>query len=71
MPPIKTEADYEAALERIKALSDRGTPRTASEEVEFDTLISTVYDYEEKNFPMDIPSPEDMARFRAEQEGGL
>lgn len=51
--PIKTEADYEAALKEIEQLweSSYGSP----EGDKLDVLITLVEEYEEKHYP--IPSP--------------
>jgi len=51
--PIRTEADYEAALARVAALMDarEGTP----EGEELDVLVDLVEVYEDKHFPMGYP----------------
>lgn len=51
--PIKTEADYIAARERIWALMD-AEPDTP-EENELEVLAILVDAYERKQFPMDTP----------------
>lgn len=54
---IHTEADYEAALERIDALMD-GDPDPASPEgQELERLSLLVERYEEERFPMGLPTP--------------
>ena len=65
--PIKTEKDYEAALERVMGLMDakEGTP----EGDELDILGTLVEAYEAKNFPIDKPNPIEVLRFRMEQFG--
>ncbi len=52
--PIKTEADYEAALKEIEQLwgSSYGSP----EGHKLDVLVTMVEAYEEKHYP--IPPPE-------------
>ena len=64
---IKTEADHAAALARIEELfsAKPGTP----EGDELDLLVTLVELYEEKHFPMDLPSPVDAIRFRMDQQG--
>jgi len=65
--PIRTEADHEAALERVDALMDAkpGTP----EGDELDVLAELVEHYEEKHVPMGFPSPVAAIEFRMEQAG--
>ncbi|MGF6312515.1 HTH-type transcriptional regulator/antitoxin HigA [Bradyrhizobium sp. i1.8.4] len=65
--PIRTNADYEAALDRISELMDAhaGTP----EGIELDVLVDLVELYESKNIPMGVPSPVAAIEFRMEQAG--
>jgi HTH-type transcriptional regulator / antitoxin HigA len=63
--PVKTEADYEAALERIDVLMDAaaGTP----EADELEVLAALVELYEETHYPIGFPDPVAALRFRMEQ----
>jgi len=65
--PIRTEADYEAALARIDTLMDAeaGTP----EGEELDVLTDLVEHYEAKHVPMGFPSAAAAIEFRVEQAG--
>ncbi|SRR5712692_84187 len=65
--PIRTAADYEAALRRIEALwgSDRGTPQSD----ELDVLATLVEAHERAHYPIDLPDPIEAIKFRLEQEG--
>ena len=65
--PLKTEPDYEEALERINQLmdSDLGTP----EGDELDVLSVLVEKYEEVNHPIETPDPIQAIRFKMEQFG--
>ena len=65
--PIRTEADYEAALARIEQLWDAalGSP----EGDELDILVDLVELYELKYVPMGYPSPAAAIEFRLDQEG--
>ena len=65
--PIRTEADYKAALARIDALMDAepGTP----EGEELDILTDLVEHYEAKHVPMGYPSAVAAIEFRLEQAG--
>lgn len=66
--PIRTEADYEAALARAGTLMDAesGTP----EGEELDVLVDLIEHYEAKHVPTGYPSPLAAIEFRMEQ-GGL
>ena len=53
--PIRNEADYNAALERIEALMDAGPDTVESDELE---VLSLMVDaHEKKHFPIDNPDP--------------
>ncbi len=65
--PIKTEADYEAALERISTLMD-ADPNTPEAD-ELDVLATLVEVYEEKHYPINFPDPLSAITFRMEQSG--
>jgi HTH-type transcriptional regulator/antitoxin HigA len=67
MKMIKTEGDYQAALARIDELMDArlGTP----EGEELDLLSHLVEVYEERVYPIPMPSPIEAIRFRMEQQG--
>jgi len=66
---IHTEADYEAALKRIDALMD-GDPDPASPEGQELELFSLLVErYEQKKFPMDLPTSLEAIQFRMEQQG--
>lgn len=65
--PIKTEADYDAALSRIDMLMDAemGTP----EGDELDVLATLIEAYEAKQYPISPPDPVEAIKFRMEQAG--
>ena len=65
--PIKTNADYEAALARAETLMD-AEPNT-SEADELDVLATLIEAYEDTHFPMDLPDPVDAIKFHNEQQG--
>ncbi len=67
LTPIRTEADYEAALARIEQLWD--APLGSPEGDELDILVDLVELYELKYVPMDYPSPAAAIEFRLDQEG--
>lgn len=63
--PIRTKADYRAALKEIEALmeAEAGTP----EGERLDVLATLVEAYERKHFPMDLPDPVEAIKFRMDQ----
>ncbi len=65
---IRTEADYDAALERIEELVFRGKSRTEEETNELEVLALLVQQYETSAFPIEVPDPIDAIRFRMEQQ---
>jgi HTH-type transcriptional regulator/antitoxin HigA len=67
LKPIRTEADYEAALSEMERLwgARSGTP----DGDRLDVLATLVEVYEEKHHPMDPPDPIEAIRFRMEQQG--
>jgi len=65
--PIKTEADYEAALARVDELMD--AKKDSPEGDELDILATLVESYEGKYHPVNAPDPIEAIRFRMEQSG--
>lgn len=67
LKPIRSEADYEAALAAIERLwgARSGTP----EGNRLDILATLVDAYENEHYPMDPPDPIDAIKFRMEQQG--
>ena len=65
--PIRTEADYRAALTRIETLMDarEGTPEGDL----LDVLVTLVEAYERKHYPVDLPDPVAAIKFCMEQNG--
>ena len=64
---IKTENDYNQALERLEVLFDakKGTP----EGDELELLSILIEQYENTHFPIDLPDPIEAIKFRMEQLG--
>ena len=63
--PIRTKADYRAALREIEGLM---TARAGSREGErLDIMVTLVEAYERKHFPLDLPDPVEAIKFRMEQ----
>jgi HTH-type transcriptional regulator/antitoxin HigA len=65
--PIRTEADYEAALKNLAALwgSPSGTPNGDR----LDVLATLIDLYEARHHPMDPPDPIEAIKFRMDQQG--
>jgi len=65
--PIRTEKDYEKALERVEKIMDA---EFGSEEFdELEILSTLIENYEAKYHKIDIPDPIEAIKFRMEQEG--
>jgi len=65
--PIKTEADYRAALREIETLMDAAPDSAAGERL--DVLVTLVEAYERQRYPLDLPDPVEAIKFRMEQLG--
>jgi HTH-type transcriptional regulator/antitoxin HigA len=67
LKPIRTEADYEAALAEVERLwgATAGTPQGDR----LDILATLIDAYESERYPMDPPDPIDAIKFRMEQQG--
>lgn len=65
--PIKTDADYRAALKEIESLmtAEAGSP----EGERLDVLVTLVEAYERRHFPLELPDPVEAIKFRMEQSG--
>lgn len=63
--PIRTEADYDAALEYIAILMDK--ERTKVETDDLDVLTTLVENYEDRVHPVDFPDPVSAIKFRMDQ----
>ena len=64
--PIKTDADYRAALKEIENLmmADPDTP----EGEKLDVMTTLIEAYEAKHFPMDLPDPVEAIKFEMERK---
>ena len=65
--PIKTDKDYNQALERLETIFDakKGSP----EGDELEVLGILVDQYENQHFPIGLPDPIEAIKFRMEQMG--
>ena len=67
--PIKTEADYERALEEVAALVERNPPADSDDADRLEVLATLVSKYEEARFPIERPTPIEAIQFRMDQLG--
>ncbi len=67
LKPIRTKADYKAALGEISRLLDAEPGSALAEKLEILSIL--VEDYEERRHPVDPPDPIEAIRFRMEQQG--
>jgi HTH-type transcriptional regulator/antitoxin HigA len=65
--PIKTEKDYDLALERVNTLFD-AKPNT-DEGDELDILVTLIEKYEQIHYPIPEPDPIEAIKFMMEQKG--
>ena len=65
--PIRTHADYRAALEEVEALMDAAPASAAGERL--DVLTTLIEAYERKHYPLDLPGPVEAIKFVMEQRG--
>jgi HTH-type transcriptional regulator / antitoxin HigA len=67
LKPIRTKANYKAALAEMERLwgAKSGTPKGDR----LDVLATLIDAYETQHYPMDPPDPIDAIQFRMEQQG--
>jgi len=65
--PIKTDNDYEKALERLEDIFDSKFGTKEGDELEILTIL--IEKYEKENFPIEMPDPIEAIKFRMEQLG--
>ena len=65
--PIRTKADYKAALEIVDSLM--GAQARTPEGDRLDVLVTLIEAYERQHFPMDLPDAVEAIKFRMEQQG--
>lgn len=67
--PIRTDADYQAALKKIAALMEADPELGTPDGDRLDILATLVQAYEQRHFPMDLPDPVEAIKFRMDQQG--
>lgn len=65
--PIRTDADYRAALEEIETLMMAASDTPEGEKL--DVLVTLIEAYEHKHYPLDLPDPVEAIKFEMEQKG--
>ncbi len=65
--PIKTEKDYEQALERLDMIFDAKKGTKKGDELEILSIL--IDNYEREKFPIGMPDPIEAIKFRMEQMG--
>lgn len=64
---IKTEAEYEAAMQRLEIIFDSKMNTPEGDELELLSLL--IDNYEKEHFPIDLPDPIETIKYRMEQLG--
>ena len=67
--PLRSQADYEAALDEIERYFDNEPKPGTSAVDRFDLLALVIEDYEKKRWPIDPPDPVDAVRWRMRAGG--
>ena len=65
LKPIKSENDYHQALERLEVIFDAQPGTKEGDELEILGIL--IENYENENFPNDLPDPIEAIKFRMEQ----
>ena len=65
--PIKTDADYRAALIETEALMSAKPNSPEGEKL--DVMVTLIEAYEARHFPLDFPDPVEAIKFEMEQKG--
>ncbi len=69
LKPVRTEADYNAALKVIERYFDRPPRRGTVEADTFDVLATLIEAYERKRWSIDSPNPVEVLRYRMSTGG--
>lgn len=67
--PVRTKADYKAALARIEALIALQPKKGTAAYDELDVLGTLVDAYEETHYPIDVPDPVEAVKYLMEEQG--
>lgn len=67
--PVRTKADYKAALARIEELIALQPKKGTAAYDELDILGTLVAAYEETHYPIDAPDPVEAVKYLMEEQG--
>jgi HTH-type transcriptional regulator/antitoxin HigA len=67
--PLRTEADYEAALQAIAKYFENQPKPGTPEGDRFDMLALVIGDYEDKHYPIEAPEPVEAIKIAMERKG--
>mgnify|MGYP000007439808 CR=1 FL=1 len=67
--PIRTEADYKAALKEVAALMESDPALGTPDGDRLDVLVTLVQAFEARHYAIDLPDPIEAIKFRMEQAG--
>ena len=67
--PIRTEADYHAALKLVAPYFDNEPEVDGDAGAHFEAMLTLIEAYEAKHYPIDPPDPVEAIKFRMEQQG--
>lgn len=65
--PIKTEEDYQKALDRLEIIFNAEPETPEGDELEVLSIL--IENYEDESFPIEMPDPIEAIKFRMEQLG--
>jgi HTH-type transcriptional regulator/antitoxin HigA len=67
--PIRTEADYQAALQLVAPYFENEPEIDSDAGAHFEAMMTLIEAYEAKHYPIDPPDPVEAIKFRMEQQG--
>ena len=67
--PIRTEADYQAALKSVAPYVDNEPEVDSDAGAHFEAMVTLIEAYEAKHYPIAPPDPVQAIKFRMEQQG--
>jgi HTH-type transcriptional regulator / antitoxin HigA len=65
--PIKTDADYRAALKEVETLMTAAPDTPEGEKL--DVLVTLIEAFEREHYPLDLPDPVEAIKFEMERSG--